>query len=132
MTGLLNALWRIAFEPLYRRLFGRHFVGMTERLDTLSGSLDSHISGINQRQGAVNAEVIERLVELNRRIDELDRHVRTVAAAHWDTVAMARRMAALEDRLGEPESRDRLDSSAGADPRHDSERPPPDRARSPR
>jgi len=74
MKRYLKALWRLTFEPIYRRLFRRYF------------------DGINTRQGRVNAEVIAGLADL-------DRHVRTVIAAGWDDTALSRRMAALEDRL---------------------------------
>jgi hypothetical protein len=94
MKGYLRSLWRNTLEPVYRWLFRRYFDAILRDIYELRVELHNHIAGINTRQGQVNADVIARL-------DELDRHVRTVIAAGWDDEALARRMAALEDRLGQ-------------------------------
>jgi hypothetical protein len=110
---LLRALWRVTLRPVYDRLFGTYFQISIGQLHELRGEfgllrsevrdlqveLHNHISGINERQGAVNADVVERLADLARRVEALDSHVRDVAAARWDLSALARRMASLEDRI---------------------------------
>lgn len=92
MKGYLRSLWHMTVEPVYRRLFRRYFDAIIRDVWELRQELYNHIAGINERQGAVNTEVLARL-------EELDRHVRTVVAGGWDTTALARRMAALEDRF---------------------------------
>jgi hypothetical protein len=92
MKRYLKALWRLTFEPIYRRLFRRYFEAILREVQANRADLYNHIDGINTRQGRVNAEVIAGLADL-------DRHVRTVIAAGWDDTALSRRMAALEDRL---------------------------------
>lgn len=94
MMRYLRALWRITFAPVYRRLFGRYFEAILSEVKAIREELYHDIAGINTRQGQVNSEVLARL-------DELDQNVRTVIAAGWDDKALARRMAALEDRLGQ-------------------------------
>jgi hypothetical protein len=68
---------------IYRRAFLDRIQAITGRLDTLIGEVM-----------ALRSEVRE----VQARQEALERHVQTVIAGGWDTTALARRLAALEDR----------------------------------
>jgi hypothetical protein len=78
-------------KPIYRRLFQIYFDAVINRLNSALGELSTLRAEVER----VRAEV----VECRAQNEELDRHVRTVVASHWDTTAFTRRLAAIEDRL---------------------------------
>jgi hypothetical protein len=91
LTAPPRALWRITGKPIHRRLFGAYFQATLNRLDSVLGEL---------RDLSAELEELRRQVDESRAgQDELDRHIRTVIATHWDLTALTRRLGAIEDRL---------------------------------
>jgi hypothetical protein len=88
LTTPLRFIWRVTGKPVYQRLFGVQFQATINRLNSVLGELND-----------VRAE----LDEFRARQEELDSHVRTVLASHWDTTALTRRLATIEERIAAPE-----------------------------
>ena len=91
LTAPLRLLWRVTGKPIYRRLFQVYFDAVINRLNSTLGEL----STLRAELERVRAEVVDCRVQN----EELDRHLRTVVASHWDTTALTRRLAAIEDRV---------------------------------
>src|SRR6266852_5085951 len=84
LTAPLRLLWRVTGKPIYRRLFQIYFDAVINRLNSALGELSTLRAEVER----VRAEV----VECRAQNEELDRHVRTVVASHWDTTALTRRL----------------------------------------
>jgi transposase len=91
VSNLLRAAWRASGEPTYRRLFGTQFQAGINRLNSALGQLLDVRSQL--------AEVHRELVDVRASQERLDGHVRSMLASHWDTTAMARRLATIEDTI---------------------------------
>lgn len=71
--------------------------------------LTNHLGGLSQDHLDLHSRVAERVVQIGtltrsiegmqQRHDELDETLQAVGALHWDHVALARRLAAIEDLL---------------------------------
>jgi hypothetical protein len=99
----VRALWRITGKPIYQRLVRVYFVAIINRLNSTLGEL----TNARAELVLIRAEISET----RARQDELDRHIRNVVATYWDTTALARRLATLEDRMGHAESGTQHDST---------------------
>ena len=88
-------VWRFTGKPVYQRLFGRYFQAIISRLNSTLGQLNSVRMELDDAR--------REIVECRARQEELERHMRTVTANHWDTTALTRRLAAIEDRIAPPE-----------------------------
>jgi uncharacterized protein (UPF0335 family) len=92
-------------RALYRRAFVERIQAITMRTDTLIGEvrgLRKEIAQLGFDIDAMRAEIRELSQEvhtLRGRQEELEREVETVIAGGWDTTALARRLATIEDRL---------------------------------
>lgn len=74
-----------------------------------SDGLSAHLSGLTADHQALNGQVQSRIVQieticqategLGRRQTELDEKIQAFQALHWDHVALARRLAVIEDLL---------------------------------
>jgi len=95
VAGPLGVVWRAIGKPVYRRLLGRYFEAIITRLNSTLGQLTSMRSEM--------AEIRRRLDEIVDFQQKLDRQMAAVATTHWDETASNRRLAAIEDRLGEAE-----------------------------
>jgi hypothetical protein len=85
MSKLVRRIWRVTGESLYHRLFRRYYVATIERLNLLLAEV-----------GGLRVEVRT----LRDRLEEhLETETRTATAEEWDRMAVARRLASLEDRL---------------------------------
>jgi hypothetical protein len=91
VTAPLRLIWRVTGKPVYRRLFQMYFEAVINRLNSTLGEL----ADLRAEVEKMRVEIVESRA-LN---EELDRHMRTVVASHWDTTALARRLAAIEDRI---------------------------------
>jgi hypothetical protein len=87
----LRLLWRVTGKPIYNLLFRAHFQAIINRLNSVLGEI--------RDARAELCELRSELIALRSRQDELDRHMRTVIAAYWDTTALSRRLAVIEDKL---------------------------------
>lgn len=102
--SILKPLWDITFGPAYERLFRRFFEATLSRLNTIGDD----VSGLRTQLRSYGHELHGyghgtnlRLDALNERVAELEAQVSQFKADKWDEVAVARRVAALED-LAEP------------------------------
>ena len=73
----MRQLWNRTIGKLYYNAFKRHFETTINRLTKLV--LDFH--------------------RIDKRLEELDAHVHALVEAGWQEKALARRIAAMEDRL---------------------------------
>lgn len=104
--------WQRTVGPVYERLFRRFFDAAINRLNSLlaqTAALQTEVGAVRAELGAVRAEIdrlradIDRLTHLivqdasERR--DLEEQMRGVLSARWDDIALARRLAALEDRI---------------------------------
>jgi chromosome segregation ATPase len=78
---------------------------LVEALRARSDGMTVHLEGLTREhhnlnaRSEVRAERLEAVAGLDRRQDELDEQLRAFAALHWDHVALARRLAVIEDVL---------------------------------
>jgi len=78
-------------RSLYRRAFVERIQALATRMDMVTRELTAlraEVEALRSEVGAVRAAQ-----------DSLERQVETVIAGGWDTTAIARRLAAVEDRL---------------------------------
>lgn len=94
----MSLLQRV-FGALYWRYFGSHFDVITRRTWDMEQQLHGHVHGINGQL----VEIASRLDAIEHHTKELERSSRTAVAGQWDETAIARRIAALEDRLAQAE-----------------------------
>jgi outer membrane murein-binding lipoprotein Lpp len=94
-------------RDVYRRAFVDRIQAITTRTDTLIGEirgLRKEIAQLGFDIEALRAEIGQLSAEARgvaARQDALEREVETVIAGGWDATAMSRRLAMIEDRLGE-------------------------------
>jgi len=84
-------LWRITGKPIHQRLFGRYFQAMISRLNSTLGELSDVRAELE--------EVRSELLASRAQQQELDLKMRSIVGGHWDATAVARRLAAIEDRI---------------------------------
>ena len=113
---ILRTLWRLTLDPIYDRFFRRWFQLLSGGMDGIRAELRNQDAELRNQAAAVrsHSEAISdygvelrthihglnvRLDEFGARLSELDECVRTVIAAHWEQEAIARRIAALEDKI---------------------------------
>lgn len=106
---ILRALWRLTLDPIYDRLFRRYFQLLSGGIAEIEAELRNQGAALRSHGAAMSDYGVElrthihglnvRLDEFAVRIAELDERVGTVIAAHWEHEAVARRLAALEDRI---------------------------------
>jgi len=97
---------------LYRRAFVDRIQALATRSDTLIGEvrgLRQEIAQLGFELSAMRAELDEARSQVDGlstevrsvgdRQESLERHVETVIAGGWDTTALARRLATIEDRM---------------------------------
>lgn len=95
----MKKLLRMMFGSIYESLFRRYFQAMLSRQDTIAAQLGTLHAEVQDIRRTVDSDAA-RLEALRLEVRELDVQVRNALAARWDDVALARRMTALEDRLG--------------------------------
>lgn len=98
MKRLLTSVWKLTGSPVHERLFRRYFRATLSRQDTTLAQLGLVQIQVQELRRACESEVA-RVEALRLSVSELDVQVRSALAARWDDAALARRMAALEDRL---------------------------------
>jgi hypothetical protein len=107
--AVMKALWHLTFEPVYRRLFRRHFEAIAGRLEEVAAELHVYDSSLRNQSAAISdygTELRTHVHGLNVRLDSiaarvaaLDEQVRTVIAGQWEQEAITRRLASIEDRM---------------------------------
>lgn len=104
MKRLLTSMWKLTGAPVHERLFRRYFQAILGRQDTTLAQLGLVQIQVQELRRACESEVA-RVEALRLGVSELDVQVRNALAARWNDAALARRMAALEDRLrAEPDA----------------------------
>ena len=103
--ALLADVQRLQDVPNRMSSFEWHVAVLHPRTEGLA----AHLAGLSDDHRSLYTEVQARIVQisalsetvsnLGRRQDELDEKIRAVHALHWDHVALARRLAAIEDLL---------------------------------
>lgn len=73
-------------------------------IETRQNEYLMHIRHLAERSEALSARLDVLEANLNGRLDDLAERSETAVALGWDHVALARRLAAIEDRLGVIES----------------------------
>jgi hypothetical protein len=90
---------------VYRRAFVERIQAISTRLDTLIGEiggLRKDIAQVGFEVQGLRSEINELATEVRGvtdRQESLERHVETVIAGGWDTTALARRLATIEDQI---------------------------------
>ena len=87
---------------MYDRLVGKYVRRLTGRLDRIEAEVRNQSAATRSHSAAI----VDFGVELRKKLDDLhghlattDEQMRIVIGAQWDQEAIARRIAALEERL---------------------------------
>jgi hypothetical protein len=73
---------------------GGHLGGLSRDFLTLHAAFEARVAQVESLAASVKG--------INERLDDIDESIRAIQAFHWDHVALARRLAVVEDLLAVP------------------------------